>query len=86
MTEREDADRAHGDVRFTALDRTLAEIKAHVQHIPQMRKDIAETREIVAAWNTVKNGGRFVKWMGGIAAAFAAMWVLAKGLFRGLFP
>lgn len=28
MTDREDADRAHGDVRFTTLDRTLAEALA----------------------------------------------------------
>lgn len=85
MTEREDADLAHGDVRFSMLDCALAEIKEHVLHIPQMRREIAETREIVEAWNTAKNTGRFIKWVGVIAAALTASWVFLREVLWGRF-
>lgn len=64
----------------------LDEITQHVQHIPQMRRDIAETRAVVEAWDTAKNVGKFIKWCGGIAAAAAAIWLAIKALARGLLP
>lgn len=85
MTTREDSYLAHGDARLSAIDKALKGIMEHVQHIPEMREQIAETRDIVEAWSTAKNVGRFIKWAGGILAALAAMWIAVKSAAAGLW-
>lgn len=43
-----------------------------------MSGDVGKTKEIVEAWNAVKTGGKFLKWMGGIVAAVGAIIVATK--------
>lgn len=62
-----------GDQRFANIERKLDD----------MAKDVAATRELVEALTAVKSVARFIKWAGGLAAAFAAFWALAKAIARG---
>ena len=68
----------HGEERFTKIEAALKRIEHAVAPVPAMRADIAATKEIVEAWQTAKNAGRFIKWLGGISAAIAALILLAK--------
>ena len=47
--------------------------------IAELKESVDETREIVKAWEAVKTGGKFVKWLGALAAAIAAIVVAIKG-------
>lgn len=67
-----------GGRRFDTIEATLRDILEKLRSLPEMQKDIAETREIVEAWDTAKNVARFIKWMAGIAAAVGVLWAIAK--------
>lgn len=70
------ADRLNqGQDRFNAMERDIAAIREMVAH---MQADVADTKEIVEAWTTVKNTGRALKWLGGIVAAIGAIIVATK--------
>ena len=75
MTNEElEAALVRGSSEFVQIREALTSLR---QQVASMQTDVAETKEIVAAWNAVKNGGRFVKWAGGIimtvAGAYAAI-------------
>lgn len=72
-----------------SIERKLESIVEALEPMPQMRsditqmqKDVAATKELVEAWNAVKTGGKFVTWLGAIAAALAALWVVGVGLLK----
>jgi len=69
---------ARGSERFDAMERSINAIAQQTSAIPQMQTDLAETRELVEAWDTVKNAGRFIKWFSGIVVALAALAVAIK--------
>lgn len=73
-----------GDRRFKAIETKIDRIVKNVECIPGMSKDIAETREIVEAWSAAKNVAHFIKWVSGIAAGVAALWLVFKAVARGL--
>lgn len=75
---------SHGEARFTTIDAKLTEITRLLEPLPEMQKDIAATKEIVEAWGAVKSVGKFVKWIGGIATAILAAWVILKAGVKAL--
>lgn len=88
-SQRSDERLAQGSERFMSIERKLESIVEALEPLPQMRtdmaqmqKDISATKELVEAWNAVKTGGKFVTWLGAIAAALAAVWVVASGLLK----
>lgn len=72
-----------GGQRFDKIEHQLCGILERLEPLPQMRKDLAETREIVEAWSTAKNLARFIKWASGIAAAIGVLWAMAKVAAKG---
>ncbi len=64
-----------GQQRFKAIEDLLGKIHADLE---PMKKDIAETRELVEAWDAVKLAGRFVKWIAGVVAAVVAIGAAIK--------
>lgn len=69
-----------GEDRFARIEGQQARIIELLEPIPQMKADIvsardisADVKEIVSAWATVKNMGRFAKWVGPVAVMFAAI-------------
>lgn len=85
LAERIDQHVASTDERFAKGNTCFAEIKAllevlstRTEGIEQLRTDVAATREIVEAMATVKNMAKFLKWLGGVAAAFAAFLAMIK--------
>lgn len=76
-----------GNDRFRKLEEQHAQIIGQqvailelLEPIPQIKADITaanetaqEVKEIVSAWSTVKNVGRFAKWVGPVAIMLAAL-------------
>lgn len=69
-----------GEARFTVIEGKLDAIASALDTLPDMARKIDETRDIVEAWHAVKTGGKFLKWLGGIAVAIAAIWAILKGM------
>lgn len=67
-----------GESRFAKIESVLQEIAQAVKPIPQMQTDIAATKDAVEVIATVKNVGRFIEWMGPIAAIIATFIVAIK--------
>ena len=61
------------------------EVTQALKPLEQMQKDIAATRGVVEAYDTVKNNGRFVMWLGGLVAVLAASWAAVSAAARGWF-
>lgn len=74
-----------GDMRFQAIEKELADLKQAVAPIPEMRKDVAATREIVEALSAVKTVARFIKWSASLVAALAALWAIVRASAKGWF-
>lgn len=81
-----DARLQRGEGRFGDIDAKLAEIAELLKPIPEMQRDIASTKEIVEAWGAVKAAGKFARWMGGIATACVAVWILLRAGVKALLP
>lgn len=75
---------AEGSRQFEGIHAQLAEVIEALKPLPGMKADIeaakastATVKEMVEAWNAVKTGGKFVKWIapiiGGIAGGWAAL-------------
>ena len=64
-----------GDDRFKKVENDLDDIKADVA---EMKESVIAIKEMVEAWTAVKTAGRFIKWLGGIAAGIAAILVAVK--------
>jgi len=77
---------AAGVARFNNLDCKIDAIATSLENLPQMQEDISATKDLVAAWATVKNTGRFVKWIGGIAAAIVAITMFVRATVKALVP
>jgi hypothetical protein len=85
VTNEEIAERlAEGSRQFEGIHAQLAEVIDALKSLPDMQADIARAKadgaavkEMVEAWNAVKTGGKFVKWIapiiGGIAGGWAAL-------------
>lgn len=86
MVTREDIDNRleKDEGRLSDIDSKLSEIAELLKPLPEMQKDIAATKELVEAWATVKNAGRFIKWTGTIAGAIVAIWLLLKAGVKAL--
>lgn len=64
-----------GDDRFKKVEDDLDDIKADVA---EMKETLVAIKDMVEAWTAVKTAGRFIKWLGGIAAGIAAILVAVK--------
>lgn len=86
MNDEEIAERlAEGSRQFAAIDERLSAIARALEPLPGMQADLAAAKqdsatvkEIVEAWNAVKTGGKFVKWIAPIAGAVAGGWAAVK--------
>ena len=58
--------------QFDAIKAELSRIAKQLEPLPQMQRDVAETREIVEAWSAMKQFARLVKWIGIISGAIVA--------------
>ncbi|WP_179504342.1 MULTISPECIES: hypothetical protein [unclassified Sphingomonas] len=63
----------------TSVDQLIKAVDAMRGELSDVKEGVEETREIVKAWEAVKTGGKFVKWVGALAAAIAAIVVAIKG-------
>lgn len=75
--------------QFTELKESIKSIadeskQAKVDRVEMMQKvdltaeKVDKMSDIVAAWDAVKTGGKFLKWFGGIMAAIGAIIVATK--------
>lgn len=67
-----------GQVRMAGIEEQLTAIAEKLEVLPEMQRDIAETKEIVEAWAAIKTMGKFVKWTGSILAALAGIFAAMK--------
>jgi len=65
--------------KLEASAKTQTDIVARLTTVEALSK---RTIGVVEAWDAVKTGGAFLKWLGGIVAAIGAMWVAAKTGFQ----
>lgn len=82
-----------GSRKFAALDEKLEKVLEALEPIPQMKvdletakKDSETVKDLIEAWNAVKTGGKFVKWVapiiGGLIGGWAALKTGVMGFFR----
>lgn len=74
-----------GERKFASIEESIAKILAAVEPIPDMKANVDATKEIVQAWDAVKTGGRFLKWVAGLVAAIGVLVGFAKGVFAVVF-
>lgn len=55
-------------------------IDALVKSVDRLSNEVAETKEIVAAWKSVKLWAQFIKWVSGISASIAGGWIVLKAV------
>ena len=71
-----------GNERFERIEQDNAELLKIVREmqatLTNQTSEIAKMREIVEAWGAVKTAGRFIKWLGGIIAALAAIYAAIR--------
>ena len=75
-----------------AMEAQLKEVLASLQHInanmatksemAAIQADVAETKEIVAAWRSVKLWASFLRWVAGILTAGGIMFAAVKGVWH----
>ncbi len=65
--------------RMNDIERTLDALNAKID---ALQSDVAETKEIVSAWRSVKHFGALLKWLAGIITAGGLLWAAAKGVFH----
>lgn len=72
-----------GQERFRVIDENMRAILRAVEDVRDemkaMKAEVEKTKEIVEAWQTVKNAGRFTKWAGGIIGTVAVALAALKG-------
>lgn len=76
---------AEGGRQFAAINERLDAIVRSLEPLPDMQEDLAKAKadsatvkEIVEAWNAVKTGGKFVRWIAPIAVSIGAAWAALK--------
>jgi hypothetical protein len=91
---------ALGQKRFSQVEDVLLDLKHSLASVVQgqnefretikpISDDITQIKDMVSAWKAIETAGKFAKWIGGIAAALAAVWVVAKAgaqALAGRFP
>lgn len=82
-----------GSRQFAEMRKQLDDVLKALEPLPQMRTDIqtakddsAQVKELVEAWNAVKTGGKFVRWIAPLMGGLAGGWAAIKFGIRGLFP
>lgn len=82
-----------GSKQFKEINDQLGEILKALAPLPQMKRDIAKakkdselTKELVEAWNAVKTGGKFVRWLVPLVGGASAMWAAVKLGIARIFP
>jgi len=65
--------------RMTDMER---KIDALILSIEAIKGDVSETKEIVAAWKSVKLWAAFLKWAAGVVASIGVMYAAWKGFHR----
>lgn len=63
---------------LSAVATLTDEVQELKREVHDLRTAVSETSEIVKAWEAAKVGGKFIKWLGGLATAFAAIWLLLR--------
>jgi len=85
---------ARGEDRFASVDdkldriiRTQASFGAQITEIKAAMADVKETadatKDVVEAWDTARNVGRFVKWASGLLAGLIAIAAAARIAAKG---
>lgn len=74
-----------GERRFRAIEQTLIEIAKAVEPLPEIKKSIDATKEIVELWDAAKTGGKVLKWFAGVFTALGLIYAASKGVFLGIF-
>lgn len=65
---------------LTAVATMTDEVAGMKREVAELKKEVAATKDIVEAWQAVKVGGKFLKWVGGLATSAAATWLIMKAL------
>lgn len=62
----------------STIEAAIGKVDEVVVGLETLREEVSQTKEIVEAWNAVKTGGKFLKWLGGVVAAVAAIVAAGK--------
>lgn len=71
-----------GDAHVAAFEKKLSAILASID---ETKEEVVKTREVVEAFETVKNLGKFIKWASTVIAGLVALWVFVKAMAKGVF-
>lgn len=81
-----------GSRKFAALDEKLEKVLEALEPIPQMKIDLETTKkdsetvkDLIEAWNAIKTGGKFVKWVAPIVGGLIGGWAALKTGMMGFF-
>lgn len=84
---------AEGSRHFAEIRGDIAKVLKALEPLPQMKRDIAKakkdsesTKELIEAWNAVKTGGKFIRWIVPIVGGAGAMWTAFKLGIARIFP
>lgn len=79
------------EARDRQLQKLLSAVAALTDEVSELKREVAalkdkvnETRDIVEAWQAVKTGGRFVKWVAGVGSGVAGAWLVLKAFGAAL--
>lgn len=65
--------------RMSALEKKLDAFMAEMRvNMTDVKRDVAETKEIVEAWSAIKTISKGMKWLGGLLTTIAAGWLIFK--------
>jgi len=71
-----------GSGQFAQIREVLEAIRAEQARQREMlhavQADTAATKDVVEAWNAIKTGGKFLKWVAGVIASAAVVWATVK--------
>lgn len=70
-----------GEARFKTIEKKLDSL---ITSVGEVKKEVIKTREVVEAFETVKNLAKFLKWASTAAAGILALWVFLKAMAKGL--
>lgn len=81
-----------GSKNFEDIREQLEKVLTALEPLPQMKADIAiakkdaETvKDLVEAWNAVKTGGKFIKWIAPIIGGLIGGWAALKSGIAGFW-
>lgn len=81
-----------GSKNFEEIREQLNKVLEALEPLPQMKLDIAvakkdaETvKDLVEAWNAVKTGGKFIKWVAPIVGGLIGGWAALKSGIAGFW-